>query len=217
MRIAHRLVPGVLAGSLLLSGASGALAAKGAGKAHWAALGGQISNLSTTASGSTFTLTLNPKAATTGTASKTVQVTVGANAKQQARAGTAGPLANGDYAIVVGTRTQTSFTANRVIYSATAFRTGRVAAGIRARHTLNVLSHHRVRGTVQSGTATTLTITTRAGKSRTFQLTATTNFRVNGQVSHTAPTFTSGQQVTVVFTVDKTTRQATATGVVLAG
>jgi hypothetical protein len=213
MRIAHRLASAVLAGSLLLGGASGVLAAKGVAGAHWAALGGQITNLS----GNTFTLTLNPTAATAGTAANTVQVTLAANAKQQARQGTAGPLANGDYAIVVGTRAQTSFTANRVIYSATAFRTGRVAAGIRARHTLNALSHHTVRGTVQSSTATALTITTRAGKSMTFQLAATTNFRVNGQVSHTAPAFTSGQQVTVVFTVDKTSKQATATAVALIG
>src|SRR5438270_6704119 len=99
MRITHRLVPGLLAGSLLVGGASGALAATGTPKPHWIAVGGQISALS----GSTFTLTLNPKAAAAGKTSKTVQVTLAANAKQQPRAGTTATLANGDYAVVVGT------------------------------------------------------------------------------------------------------------------
>jgi hypothetical protein len=207
MRIAHRLVPGLLAGSLVVGGVSAVFAAPA--KPHWAALGGQVSNLS----GATFTLTLNPKAAAAGKTVKTVQVTLAATAKQRARAGTTGALADGDYAVVVGTRTQTAMTANRVVYSAKAFAVARVAAGIRARHTLSVLAHHRARGTVQSGTATSLVILTRAGKTLTFQLTATTNFRVNGQVSHTAPTFAAGQKVVVVFTVDKATKQDVATGV----
>jgi hypothetical protein len=211
MRITHGIVPGLLAGSLVVGGATGVFAATNPAKAKWAALGGQVSNLQ----GNTFTLTLNPKAAAAGTAAKTVQVTIAATAKQQARPGTTGALATNDYAVVVGTRTQTSFTANRVLFSATAFPVGRIAAGIRARHTLAVLAHHTARGTVQSATGTTLVITNRAGKTLTFQLTPTTNFRVNGEVSHTAPAFTAGQQVRVVFTVDKTTKQDVATGVAL--
>jgi hypothetical protein len=213
MRIAHRLVPGLLAGSLLLGGASGALAATATPKPHWLALGGQVSALS----GNTFILTRNPQAAAKGKVAQIVQVTLAATAKQQPRTGTTAPLANGDYAVVVGTGTQTAVTATRAIYSATAFRTARVASGVRARHTLYVLSHHRARGAVQTSTSTGLTITNKAGKTLTFQLTATTNFRVSGQVSHTAPAFTNGQQVVVVYTVDQTTKQPIATAVAIKG
>lgn len=211
MRFAHRLVPGLVAGSLLLGGASGALAANATPKAHWIAVGGQISALS----GNTFTLTLNPKAALAGKTARTVQVTLAANAKEQARVGTTAALANGDYAVVVGTGTQSAVTATRTIFSATTFPVGRVVRLLRAQHTIAVLSRHTVRGTVQSSTATNLTITTKAGKTLTFEFTTATNFRANGQVSHTAPAFTSGQQVTVVYTVDKTTKQAVAAAVAI--
>jgi len=211
MRIAHRLVPGLLAGCLMLGGASGVFAAPAKAKAHWAALGGTVSNLS----GNTFTLTLNPKAAAAGKTAKTVQVTVTPTAKVQARTGTTGTLANNDYAVVVGTRAQTSVTANRVLYGATAFPVGRTVARIRANHTLNVLAHHRARGTVQSSTPTSLVIVNKAGKTLTFQLNATTNYRANAQVTHTAPAFSAGQSVAVVYTVDKSTKQLTATSVAL--
>jgi hypothetical protein len=211
MRIVHRLVPGLLAGSLLLGGASGALAANATPKAHWIAVGGQVSALS----GSSFTLTLNPKAALAGKPAKTVQVTLVTTTKQQPRVGTTATLANGDYAVVVGTGTQTAVTANRAIYSATVFPVARVVSLLRAQHTIAVLSRHTVRGTVQSASTTGLTITTKAGKTLTFQFTATTNFRANGQVSHTAPTFTSGQSVTIDYTINKTTKQAVAAAVAL--
>ena len=209
MHIVHRLAPGLLAGSLVLSGASGALAAKAKAKVRFAVVSGQISAVA----GNTFTLTLNPKAATQGKTTRTVQVTLAPNAKLQPRAGTTGAIANGYYAVVVGTRAESAVTARRVIYSATAFRTARVASGIRARHTLAALSHRTARGTVQSSTATSLVITTRAGKTLTFQLTSTTQFRVKGQLSQTAPTFASGQQVVVRYTRDKTTSQLTASAV----
>jgi hypothetical protein len=211
MRIAHRLMPGLLGGSLLLGGASGALAANATPKPHWIAVGGQISALS----GTTFTLTLNPKAALAGKTAKTVQVTLAATTKQQPRVGTTAALANGDYAVVVGTGTQTAVTATRTIFSATSFPVARVVSLLRAQHTIAVLSRHTVRGTVQAGTATNLTITTKAGKTLTFQLTATTNFRANGQVTHTVPAFTSGQAVTIVYTVDKATKQAMAAAVTI--
>jgi hypothetical protein len=214
MRIAHRLVPGLLAGSLLAGGATGALAATGTPQPAWIALGGQISALS----GSTFTLTLNPRAALAGKTPKTVQVTLAANAKQQPLSGTTATLANGDYAVVVGTGTQTAVTATRTIYSATTFPTGRLVGLLRARHTIAVLSRHTVQGTVQTGTTTSLTITTRAGKTLTFQLTPSTSFRANGGlVSHTAPAFTSGQKVVIVYTVDQTTKQPIAAAVAIKG
>jgi hypothetical protein len=55
----------------------------------------------------------------------------------------------------------------------------------------------------------------KAGKTLTFQLTPTTNFRANGQVSHTAPAFTTGQQVVIVYTVDRTTEQSIAAAVAM--
>jgi hypothetical protein len=176
------------------------------------AVGGQISALT----GNTFTLTLNPKAALAGKPARTVQVTLAANAKEQARVGTTAALASGDYAVVVGSGTQAAVTATRTIYSATTFPVARVVSLLRAQHTIAVLSRHTVRGTVQSGTPTTLTITTKAGKSLTFQFTTTTNFRANGGLaSHTAPAFTSGQKVTVVYTIDKTTKQPVAAAVAI--
>jgi len=211
MRIVHRLVPGLLAGSLLLGGASGVLAAKGKATARWAVAGGQISSRS----GNSFTLTLNPKAVAKGTAAKTLQVTLAPNAKQQARKGTTGALAAGDYAVVVGIRIPTSMTANRVVYSATAFPTGRMVRAIRARHTLAVLAHRTARGTVQSSTATTLVIATKAGKTLTFQITTATHFRVNGQLAPAAPIFTSGEQVAVRYTKDNTTKQLVASAVIV--
>lgn len=211
MKIAHRLLPGLLAGSLVLGGVSGVFAAKKATpKPVWTALGGQVSNLS----GNTFTLTLNPKAAAKGKAARTVQVTLAATAKEQARKGTTGPLANSDYAVVVGTHVKTAVTANRVLYSATVFPYARTVARLRATHTLAVLSRHTARGTVQSGTQTSLSIVTKAGKPLSFQLTTSTRFRVGkGSVSHTAPTFSSGQKVIVVFTIDKATKQYVAIAV----
>ena len=212
MRIAHRLVPGLLAGSLLMGGASGALAANATPKAHWMAVGGQISALA----GNTFTLTLNPKGALAGKPARTVQVTLSATTKEQPRVGTAAALANGDYAVVVGTGTKAAVTAIRASYSATAFPVARVVRLLRAQHTIAVLSRHKVQGTVQSGTPTTLTITTKAGKTLTFQFTTTTNFRAKGGLaSHTAPTFTSGQKVTVVYTIDKSTKQPVAAAVAI--
>lgn len=211
MRIAHRLAPGLLAGSLILGGVSAVSAAPAKPKPRWTALGGQVSNLT----GNTFTLTLNPKAAASGKTVQTVQVTLAPTAKEQPRAGTTGVLANNDYAVVVGTRLQTNVTANRVLYGATAFRVARVVAGIRANHTLYVLAHHRARGTIQSSTSTSLVIVNKAGKTLTFQLNSATNYRANAQVSHTAPTFVAGQSVAVVFTVDKVTKQFTATSVAL--
>jgi hypothetical protein len=211
MCIALRLVPGLLAGSVLLGDVSGVLAATRTPKPHWIALGGQVSALS----GSTFTLTLNPKAVAKRTTPKTVQVTLAVTTKQQPRVGTTAPLASGDFAVVVGTGTQTAVTATHTIYGATTFPVARVASRLRAQHTLAVLSRHTVRGTVQTGTTTGPTITTKAGKTLTFQLTPTTNFRAKGFVSHTAPTFTSGQKVTIVYTVNKSTKQDMAAAVTL--
>lgn len=211
MRIAHRFLPGLLAASMLCGSASGALAATATPKAHWVAFGGQVSALT----GNTFTLTLNPKAALAGKPARTVQVTLAATGKLKPRAGTTGALANGDYAVVVGTGTATAVTAMRALYSATIFPVARVVRLLRARHAIAALSRHTVRGTVQTGTPTSLTITTRAGKTLTVQFTATTNFRANGQVSHTAPTFTAGQKVTVRYSVNTATKEAVAAAVAI--
>jgi hypothetical protein len=211
MRIAHRLIPGLLAGSLLVGTTSGVLAAKTKAGARWAAFGGQVSNLS----GNTFSLTVNPKAVAKGKAAKTLQVTLAANAKLKPRKGTTAPLAGGDYAVIVGTRIQTALTANHVIYSSTAFNTARMVAILRANHTLAVLKQHRASGTVQSSAGTTLVILTKAQKTLTFQLSSTTKFRANGQVTTVAPTFSMGQKVAVAYTVNKATKQLTAIAVAL--
>src|SRR5579859_267820 len=213
MRIAHRLVPGILAGSLLLGGASGVLAAQAKAKAHWAAFAGQISSVT----GNTFTLTLNPKAAAKGTAAKTLQVTLSSTTRERALAGTTGAPAAGDYAVVVGIQAPTGLTANRVIFSAKAFAAGRMVRALRDQHTLKVLAIRTARGTVQSSTATTLVITTKAGKTLTFQVTTTTHFRVNGQPAQVAPIFTTGEQVVVRYTRNKATKQFVAGTIALRG
>lgn len=196
MHLTHRIGAGVVAGSMLFGGAAGVMAA-GNGKAVKAVAAprvglafGQVSNLSATG----FTLTRVAKAKTTGaTAQLLTQVTITATTKEQARKGTAGPLANGEYALVAGVKSKGAVTATRVLYSTKPFR--------------HVLSH-RVRGFVTASSAGSLTIETRAGASYTFAITAQTKFRVNKQVQTTAPTFTTGERVIVVFTREK----ASATG-----
>jgi hypothetical protein len=207
MHIRQSLLPGLVAGSLLFGTASAAFAAKTANPAkaagaHRAFAAGVVSNVSATG----FTLTTTPKAATSTTratpVAKVFQVTLGANAKERALKGTTGALVNGDYALVVGSRAKTAFTAGRVLYSATAFKAGAL---------LNRLRHPRAAGTVATGTtATSLVITTKGGKTLTFTITATTKFRVGKTPQATAPTLTVGQNVVVRYTRDATTKTLVA-------
>src|SRR5207245_2853514 len=74
----------------------------------------------------------------------------------------------------------------------------------------HVLSH-RVAGTVTASSLTSLSIQTRAGKTFIFTINAQTKFRVNKQAQATAPTFTTGERVIVVFTSVKTATTGAAT------
>lgn len=198
MRMTHRFIPGLLAGSLLAGGASGALAAKN----HPASVGlaraaGQVSNLSATG----FTLTETPRKATQGTtaAVKTVQINLTAATRETAVVGTTGALANGEYVVVAGQKTATGITARRVLYS------------VKPIHR----AHNRVTGTVQGSTATTLTVQTRKGKLVTFTLTAQTRYRAGAQALQAVPAFTAGERVAVSFKRDKATKVVTAVAVVV--
>lgn len=186
MKLAHRLVPGIVAGSLLLGGASGALAAKGKRQGRVVSLIGQVSNLSTTG----FTLTAAPRkaaaGATTTAAPKTFQVILGATTKEKALRGTTGTLTNGEYALVVGRRSKAGVTARRVLFSTTARDLRRIL--------------HVAIGTIAAGTtSTSLVITTRKGKSVTFAITPATKFRVGKATQTVAPALTAGQKVAVRF------------------
>jgi hypothetical protein len=215
MHIMHRLAPGLVAGSLLVGSASGVFAAK----QHTVKVGyaaGQVSNL--TSAG--FTLTMTPKKVATGAtaaAPKVVQVTIAATTKQQARKGTTGSLTAGEYALVVGTKTATGLTARRVLFSATAFKAGRLIRVLRARHILARATTHRVVGLVNlsSTTASTLSLTTKKGAVVTFTITPTTRYRVAGAPVTVAPTFTNAERVVVVFKRDPATKTRTALGVVV--
>jgi hypothetical protein len=153
---------------------------------------GQVSNLTTNG----FTLTRTVKAKTTGATSPVqTQVTVTATTKEQARKGTTGALANGEYALVAGVKSKGAVTATRVLYSVKPFR---------------VALSHRVAGAVTQSSPTSLTIQTRAGATYTFTINAQTKFRVNKQTQTTAPTFTTGERVVVVFIRAKATGTAGA-------
>jgi hypothetical protein len=193
MHLTHRIAAGLVAGSMLFGGAAGVMAA-GNGKAVKAIAAprvgvayGQVSNLLATG----FTLTRTVKSRTTGTTTQVqTQVTIIATTKEQARRGTTGALANGDYALVAGVKTKGAVTATRVLYSIKPFR-----------HALT----HRVAGSVVTSSATSLTIQTRAGATYTFTINAQTKFRVNKVTQTAAPTFTTGERVIVVFIRAKAT------------
>lgn len=190
MKLAHRLVPGIVAGSLLLGGASGALAAKGKRQGRVVSLIGQVSNLSSTG----FTLTAAPRkaaaGATTTAAPKTFQVILGGATKQKALRGTTGTLTNGEYALVAGRRTKAGVTARRVLFSTSVKKLRRIL--------------HVAVGTIAAGTtSTSLVITTRKGKSVTFAITSATKFRVGKATQTVAPALTAGQKVAVRFGREK--------------
>lgn len=220
MRFTQRIVPGLVAGSLVLGATSGALAAKAttAKAKRLAVVAGQVSNLSSTG----FTLTTTPKksaAGATAPAPKSFSVMVAATTKQVARKGTTGALANGEFAVVVGHRTSTSVAATRVVYSTTAFPAKAIAARVadaNARKAARVAAKklkaarvHRAAGTVAAGTtATNLVITNKAGKTLTFTITSATKFRVAKQIVTTPPLLSAGQSVGVRYARDKTAKTA---------
>jgi frataxin-like iron-binding protein CyaY len=72
-----------------------------------------------------------------------------------------------------------------------------VAVAVSTGKNATLLGLTRVRGAVSSFTGTALTVTNKAGKSLTFQVTAQTRFVVNGQKAATAPALTSSQTVVV--------------------
>lgn len=206
MRYTSRLIPGLLAGSLLIGGGSSVFASQGTAPArpHLAFASGQVSNLS----GSGFTLTRAPKVATSGVTPTTFQVTLGSKVKEQARKGTTGAIANGEYALVVGQKTAAGITAQRVVYSAKRFNVSSLIAQVKAHRLANRIARALlrsrlrpglVRGTVSASSPTSLSITTLKGKALTFTITPATKYRVNKQLSTTAPAFTSGETVGVRF------------------
>jgi hypothetical protein len=194
MHIRKSLLPGLVAGSLLLGTVSAVFAAKApnSGAKHPAFVAGLVSSLSPTG----FTLTAAPAKATTGAtpAARVFSVTLATNAKERALKGTTGALVNGDYALVVGSRSKTNFTARRVLYSTTAFKAGKLVNRLRT----------RAAGTVAAGTtATSLVITTKAGKTLTFVVTSTTKYRA-GKTVQTTATLSVGENVVVVYSRDTT-------------
>lgn len=218
MRIIPRVLPGVVAGALLLGGASGVFAAKAgvhAHRVHRVLVAGQVSGLQSAAN-SPFTVTFTPKKA--GVAAKTYAVATTSATKERASKGTTGTLQNGEYAIVVGQKTTTGITARSVFFSTTAFK-GRQVKIMRLRLRLGALTAIKVqtmRGTVSATPATTGTLAvTRTSKkgvvvNRTFAITATTKYFVGKTAASSAPTFTSGEKVIVRFKRDKATKALNA-------
>ena len=208
MHLTHRVAAGVLAASLVASGATSVFAkthgnAKKAG--NRAAAYGQVSGLST----SGFTLTTIARTTKSGktVAARAITVATTATTRITPRKGQTGALANGDYAVVLGSRTGTSIAAARVVFSTQAFqRAAKEALAHRVR---------RAAGTVTSSTGTSLTIQTRAGKALSFVLTGRTHFRVDGTKATSAPTLTAGEKVRVRFTVKRADRSRVARLVVV--
>lgn len=210
MRIAHRVLPGLVAGSLLLGGASGVFAANAgvkAPRAHLAVVSGQVSNVQSSA----FTVTFTPKK--TGVAPKIFQVTTTATTKHLALKGTTGALTNGEYAIVIGAKTTTGVTARTVRYSVTPFKARQVRI-LRLRLELAALTAMKartVRGTVNAtqpaAGVLAITVTTKKGAvTRSFTISPTTKYFVGKTPATSAPAFTSGEKVAIHFKRDKTTK-----------
>jgi hypothetical protein len=202
MRLTNRILPGLLAGSLLLGFSSSALAAKHshAKTAGRAIAYGQVSNLSTGA----FTLTFTPK--TAGAAPKTWQVATTTTTKEIALKGTTAALTSGDYALVLGTKSTAGIAATNIRYSATAFprKAGKIrkALGRTVRGTANGAQTLAVGGTLS------VTITHKAvTKTLNFVVTSTTKFRVGKSAATTTPlALTAGQKVAVHFRMDATVK-----------
>lgn len=210
MHFTHRIVPGLVAGSLLLGSAS-AFAAKTPAKAraHVVVAAGQVSGLGA-ANAAGFTLTWTPKKV--GAAAKTWQISTAAATKEIAAKGTTGSLQNGEYAIVIGTKTASGITARSVRFSVHAFK-GRLVAIVRARVRLAALTAARVRvarGTVNATqTAGTLSITVtgkKATRSVTFTVTPTTKYFTGKTLSASPLNLTAGEKVAVRFHRNRTTK-----------
>jgi hypothetical protein len=186
MHITSKIVPAALAGSLLLGGASSVFAAKNhVPHMKRATVAGQVSNLAPTG----FSLTFTPKKGKNGAApvARTVQVTTTSSTIEKARKGTTGTLTNGEYAVVLGSGAKGAVTATRVLFSTKQFH----------------IRRHALKGAVAAGTsASSLVVTTHAGKSRTFAITTTTRF-FQGKTATTAPlALSAGQKVSVRFARD---------------
>jgi hypothetical protein len=192
MHYARRFIPGVLAGAMLLGSTAGVFAAKNSANGQRAYAYGQVSNLST----SSFTLTWTPKKAGQAAAPKSVQVLLTSTTKEKARKGTTGALANGEYALVIGSKSASGISARGILYSTTPFR-----------HFRNVVA-----GTVNlsASTPTSLVITTKAGKTLTFAITSATKYRVNQQLVTSPPALTNGEKVRVHFKRDAATKSLIA-------
>jgi hypothetical protein len=191
MKFKRLLVPSLLAGSLLVGSTSGTFAAQKKAAAHSAFAYGQVSNLS--AAG--FTLTRTSKKA--ATAPKVFQVILNSTTKEKARKGTAGALANGEYAFVAGAHGASGISASGVLYSNKAF---------------NAHRSHRAAGLVNASatTSSSLSITTAKGKTLVFAIGLQTKYRVNKVLATAAPTFTNGEKVRVRYTRNPATKALTA-------
>ncbi len=213
MKITRYLVPSLLAGSLVVGGASGVFAAQKKVATPRAFAYGQVSNLSSAG----FTLTRTPKKAGSAASSKAVQVVLSSTTKEKTRKGTTGALTNGEYAFVVGGKSTSGISANRVLFSSKPFNAHRLIQRTKAKRLAHRIAHgllrrHLVVGLV-NGTATTSTsisITTAKGKTLVFAITPQTKYRVNKALTTTSPAFTNGEKVRVRFARNAATKSQTA-------
>lgn len=212
MRFTHRVLPGLVAGSLLLGATSGAFAAKAKAKpAQRVVAAGQVSNLTAT-SPSAFTLTWTPKKV--GATPITVQVSTTATTKEAALKGTTGALQNGEYAIAIGTKSTTGVTAVQVRFSTKPF-TARQVELLRLRIRLAQLTArkaHAVRGTVNlagttAGSTLSVNVTTKSGvKVVKFAITTATKYYSGKALASAPPTFTDLEKVSIRFKRDAATK-----------
>jgi hypothetical protein len=217
MRFIPRLIPGVLAGFMLLGTASGVLAAKPKVTPKMVVAYGQVSGLATTG----FTLTFTPKKA--GATAKTWQINITSASQEVAVRGTTGALQNGDFAIVVGSQGTTGIDARVIRFSVKALP-ARTVAILRLRVRLAQLAAaeaRTARGTVvltgTNPTTLSVSVTTKAGaRTVAFAITGTTKFRVGKALVTTPPTFTDGEKVVVRYRVDPTTKALNAIAISVA-
>ncbi len=208
MRLTHRIVPGLLAGSLVLGTGTAAFAARSAHAkvSGRAAAYGQVSALSN----GNFTLTFTPKKA--GATPRAWQIATTGTTKELALKGTTGPLANNEYAFVVGTSpSKGNINATNIRYSTTDFL-GKAGKLRKALGSTIIGAAHATSGVLSTGSTFTVTVShkdkatgTTTSKDFTFTVTDKTRFKSGREAaSTTGIALTAGEKILVHYRVNGT-------------
>lgn len=180
-RLTTTLGSSIACAALLAAGASGALAAKGPGKAKARAKRAVSARI--VGYGTLSALSANAATITTpGNTSLSATLAPGASYTARSQAAAIAGLKVGDQVVLRGRSVNGATTV-----TALGFNTGAFAIGAAA-----------FAGTVGSAGATSLTVTRGTGQSVTVALSSTTRYIVNGTRATTPPALAAGQKVRVL-------------------